>query len=478
MNTRSLGLVALGATLLGVSPMEAGAQRASHPATAVADTLRSDTSHAHAHAGPASHAGPHGPGSTAEPDPGSGGAAAGHAMWMRPVGGGWTLGGMAQLYPIVTSGSPTDDELPIHDTEAYATQPAVMLSLEAPSQAVVLRTTLNFEAWTQADGEYTFGGWGEGFLDKRHPHTLLHEATVSLNAWEAPGGAASLTLGKGFAAYGTEDPMSRPLAKFPTNHHLSQILERWLVTGTYLARSGLSLEASVFGGQEPEDAYDLSNIESFGDSYSARVTQRFGGSGAAAPWEVSASWAHVEETHHESKDVTELFNAALRHAGRYGFGKVYALAEASKSEPESGEGYWALLGESRLELGRHRPYYRFEYATRPEYERQGLPGTDGFYRYDHDSHAIGASRWQIHSLGYETEARTAGLIARPFVEVQYNRVGHERGDFSPVAAFGDDRFWSVSTGFKLFLGGDGMRMGTYGVLDPMTSGMRSERHVH
>src|SRR5690606_32793376 len=119
----------------------------------------------------------------------------------------------------------------------------------------------------------------------------------------------------------------------------------------------------------------------------------------------------------------------------------------------------------------HRPYYRFEYATRPEYERQGPPGTDGFYRYDHDSHAIGASRWQIHSIGYEIEAGTAGLLARPFAEIQYNRVGSERGNFSPAAAFGDDRFWSATAGFKLFLGGDAMRMDTYGVLDPMTHGI-------
>lgn len=461
MKSGSFGLVAIGAALLGGAPALAAAQQATHHhAPPAADTIRPDTAHAQhpARAMPAS--------------------AAEHSMWMQPLGAGWTLGGMAQVHPIITSGSPGDDDLPIHDTEVYATQPAVMLNLESPSQAVVLRTTLNFESWTQEEGEYTFGGWGEGFLDKRHPHTLLHEATLSLNAWKAPGGAASLTLGKGFAPYGTEDPMSRPVVKFPTNHHLSQILERWLVAGTYLTRSGLSLEASVFGGAEPEDAYDLSNIESFGDSYSARVTQRFGGSGAGAPWELSGSWAHVEETHHEAKNATELYNAAVRHAGRYGFGNVYALAEASRSKPQSGEGYWALLGETRLELGRHRPYYRVEYATRPEYEREGLPGTDGFYRYDHDSHAIGASRWQIHSLGYETEARTARLIARPFVEVQYNQVEHERGDFSPLAAFGDDRFWSLSAGFKLFLGGDSMRMGSYGVLDPMTTEMRSERHAH
>lgn len=399
-------------------------------------------------------------------------------MWMQPLGGGWATAGMVQLHPIVTWGAPGDDELPIHDTAVYATQPAVMLNLEGPGQTLVVHTTLNFEAWTQPEGEYTFGGWGEGFIDKRHPHTLLHEATLSLNGWDVPAGSASLTVGKGFAAYGTSDPMGRPVVKFPTNHHLSQILERWLVSGTYLTRSGLSLEASLFGGAEPVDAYDLSNIESFGDSYSARVAQRFGGSGTNAPWEISGSWAHVEEMHDGSKETTALYNAAIRHSGSFGSGDLYTLVEASKSDPEDGDGYWSLLGEGRLQIGSHRPYYRFEYATRPEYEREGAPGSADFYRYDHDSHAIGASRWQIHSLGYETEASSSGLIARPFVEVQYHRVDHERGDFDPAAAFGDDRFWSVSAGFKLFLGGDSMRMGQYGVLDPMTTGMRPPVHMH
>ena len=31
------------------------------------------------------------------------------------------------------------------------------------------------EGITQPEGELTFGGWGEGYEDKRHPHTLVHE---------------------------------------------------------------------------------------------------------------------------------------------------------------------------------------------------------------------------------------------------------------------------------------------------------------
>jgi hypothetical protein len=61
----------------------------------------------------------------------------------------------------------------------------------------------------------------------------------------------------------------------------------------------------------------------------------------------------------------------------------------------------------------------------------------------------------------------------PFVEVQHNRVWNERGEADPRALFGGDRFWSVSAGVRLFLGSAGpMRMGSYGVLDDMTSNHR------
>ena len=45
----------------------------------------------------------------------------------------------------------------------------------------------------------------------------------------------------------TDDPMARPAVKYPTNHHLSQILERWTVNGAYVTRAW-SVEAGVFGG--------------------------------------------------------------------------------------------------------------------------------------------------------------------------------------------------------------------------------------
>ena len=39
---------------------------------------------------------------------------------------------------------------------------------------------------------------------------------------------------------------------------------------------------------------------------------------------------------------------------------------------------------------------------------------------------------------------------------------------SALDLFGDDRFSALTLGARIFFGGEPMRMGSYGVLDPMT----------
>ena len=389
-----------------------------------------------------------------------------HDMWQASLGGGWSVAGMAQLFPVVTWGAPGGEPTnPFRDTGWYLTQPAVMADLAAPGQRLVLRTTINFEAVTLEDGELTFGGWGEGFLDKRHPHTLLHELMLSWNAWTSGGGGLSLSAGKGFAPYGTDDPMARPGLKYPTNHHLSQILERWTLNAAWLS-NGWSVEAGVFGGAEPEGPYDLSNIESFGDSWSARVARRWGGgAGPGAVWEASASYGRVREEHDGVAETTALVNAAIRHAGP----ELYALLEASTSDPEHADGYFSVLAEARLDRAGHQPYARLEWATRPEYAREGVPGTEGFFRYHHGGDATAASRWLIGTLGYGFEATSYPWSFRPFIEIQHHHVRGARGGLDTEALFGTGSFWSLSAGARIFLGGGPMRMGSYGVLDPMST---------
>ena len=410
-----------------------------------------------------------------------------HGMFRRAFGD-WQLAGMAQVFPVVTGGALNDSENgPLRRTEWYLTQPALMANLESPSGRLVLRTTFNFEGLTLDGGELTLGGWGEGFIDRRHPHTLLHEFMLSLNLWEVRGTEVSLSAGKGFAPYGTDDPMARPGLKYPTNHHLSQVLERWTVNGI-VRRGPWSLEAGVFGGTEPDGPYDMSNIGSFADSWSGRLTRRWGSAvGGGAEWEASASYASITEARHEEglgathqeegiaepdsprRVGTGLMNAALRHSGPVGPGKLYALAEASRSDPGTATGYFSLLGEMRYEVSRHEPYLRLEYATRPEYARSGSPGTDAFFRYDHDADPIGATRWLIATAAYAVQASADPVSFRPFVEAQYNRVRAERGDVPRDEFPGTGSYWVLSLGVRLFLGGGPMRMGSYGILDPMTN---------
>lgn len=386
-----------------------------------------------------------------------------HRMWSVALGRSLRLTGMAQVFPLL-SASAVGDDGPLHETRLYATQPALMLRLADADERFSLRTTFNFEGWTQRDGETGAGTWGEGLIDRRHPHTLLHELVASAQFWLGSG-MASLSAGKGFAPFGTDDPMVRPGVKYPTNHHLSQVLERWLVSGAW-QRGGWSFEAGVFGGEEPTSPWDLSNIESFADSWSVRVTRRWTGAGTrAANWEASGSFADVVEDHGDGTEHTRLVNIALRLVRPLASGEVYALVEGSRSWPEDATGLFSLLGEIRLDVARHQPYARVEYARRPEYAREGING-DGFFRYSHDDQPMGTTRWLIFGVAYAYRVSDYPVSIVPFFEVQYYRVFEGNG-LEPRILFGGDSFWGLVVGARVLLGGEGVRMGGYGVVDGM-----------
>ena len=392
-----------------------------------------------------------------------------HEMAMLDLGRtGWMAIGMAQVFPTFSMALPSEEGSPLSETGFYATQPAIMLNLESPLSRVSFRTTLNFEGLTQPEGELTFGGWGEGFLDKRHPHTLVHEAMLSANVWARDGGGFSLSAGKGFAPYGTDDPMSRPVLKYPTNHHLSQILERFTLNGVY-SSPRWSVEVGVFGGNEPTGPYDFSNAESFANSWSTRVARRFGnGAMGIWDWELAGSYGYVVEEHDDEEAVTRLYNAALRHEHDHSFGRMYALVEASMSDPDHHNGFFSVLGEASVFRGRHNPYGRVEFATRPEYPRKGEPGEDDFFRYDHDDEPLGSTRWLIVTGGYGVTLTGLPWSLRPYVEAQWNQVSADEGDIDPEDLFGRSSFFGLSLGARMFVGGEPMRMGSYGVLDSMT----------
>lgn len=404
--------------------------------------------------------------------------ARGHRMASFHLGG-WRVAGMAQAVPVWHGAAAPDGGDGVDGGGLFLTQPLAMVGVESPGRLVVLRVTPNLEAWTHPDGVPTYGLWGEGFLDARHPHTVLHEAMVSLNRF---GDAASFSLsaGKGFVPYGTADPMGRPALQYPTNHHLSQIVERLTVNGVAVA-GGWSVEAALFGGREPAGPHDFSNLRGLGDSWAARVTRRQGAplpDGGAA-WEMSASVARVRDFHGQNDVVplpgdipcvpgqtsNTLANVAVRHEA----GGVYALAEASRSWGEGFHGgLFSVLGEARVRRGDHAPYARLEWARRPEYARRGGAGSDEFYRYDPRAVAIGTTRWIIATAGWAWRAGAGPALIRPFLEGRWWTVAEDRGFIDPDALYGAGSAWGLSVGVRLSLGGGPMRMGTYGVLDPMT----------
>ena len=66
-------------------------------------------------------------------------------------------------------------------TELQLVQPVLMASYTR--RRVTLLGALNAEGYTLKRGELDAGIWGEGYVDRRHPHTLIHEAMAT---WQLP----------------------------------------------------------------------------------------------------------------------------------------------------------------------------------------------------------------------------------------------------------------------------------------------------
>ncbi len=419
---------------------------------------------------------------TSEADTGPGNEHEDHQMLVLPVGDQWVLGGMAQLFPLVSTSRGVPEGRPLSTSEGLLSQAALMLQLESTDGRWAIRLTPNLEGFTMRDGELTPGGWGEGFLDARHPHTLLHEFMVSRNHRSESGWSASISGGRGFVPFGSDDPMGRPVAKYPTNHHLAQILERYTLNAA-LARDGWVIEGGVFDGTEPEDPWDIGNWRNFGNSAALRLMWASAGESvgpdehighdvaSGGGWELSLSMARVIE-HGDSDDPTFLGHAGIRFEGSSRFGESYLLLEGARSFIEDGpvSGYESVLAEGALRRSMLRGYARGEWATRPEYPRQS--GAQGFYRYDHHDSAEGATRWLILSAGAELLTGWGPIALRPFLEVANQRVTPEVGEIDPRLPV--DRWFTLLTvGVRIFPGGGPMRMGPYGLRDDMSPMLRA-----
>ena len=343
--------------------------------------------------------------------------------------------------------------------EGYLTQPMVMAMLMTPGGRFIADLTLNFEGSTLERGELNAGVYGEGYVDRRHPHTLLHEL-VGTAFFPAGRARLSLTAGKGFVPFGTDDPMSRPFVKYPVNHHLAQLLERAMVSGA-AAYGPLVLEAAAFNGDEPESPYDLPNYDRIGDSWSARLSAR-----TTAGLEVQGSFASVESPEHAIGGGLD--HRKLSVSGRFESRGRYLLAEwARTSEREGDESdfeFSSVLAEGSIELGKVKVAARAERSERPEEERDLNPFRTP--RPHSDVSIIGQTRWDIASLSVSAQLPSYRKMRfAPFVEVSTQKPSSltTPAVFEPAAFYGEARLWSFSLGARLGVGMRHGRMGRYGV---------------
>ena len=244
-------------------------------------------------------------------------------------------------------------------TELQLIQPVLMASVWWRS--LTFLGALNAEGYTLKRGELNAGIWGEGYVDRRHPHTLVHEAMLT---WQSPTLrrvaspspttlSMSLAAGRGFVPFGSDDPMMRPLEKYPVNHHYSQILERIQAIGAVRVARGpqaFTVEGATFNGDEPAGPFHGPRWSRFGDSWSIRATGQL-----RRGLELSASEASVvsPELQQGGAFNHRQHHAALRFDRPSALGEArYILAETARTD-EIANGKTAFQYRSRLVEGEY-----------------------------------------------------------------------------------------------------------------------------
>ncbi|MEP6618172.1 MAG: hypothetical protein ABJE47_02610 [bacterium] len=371
---------------------------------------------------------------------------------------------MAQAIPLATRASPSAGGTT--HSEVDLSQVLLMARAGWWGGHAQLDAALNGEGLTMPNGELNTGAYGEGYVDRRHPHTYVHELMLSGQGAAGPL-LVSLGAGRGFAPFGTDDPMMRPLVKFPINHHLSQILERGLLVGAARLR-GIVLEAATFDGDEPSSPSSLPRARRFGDSWSVRGTVL-----PSAATELQASYARVASPEQPSGFGLDQRKQSV--SGRYisGNGARYALAEwAHTVEVDHSRGldifaYESALLEGAARVGVVGVAIRVEQTERPEEDRLLDPFRTP--RPPSDLSINGITRWRVVAAQLSAPAVTTGMLSGfPFVEVARLAAAPRdpRQLFTPDRLYGTSRFWMVTAGVRLRLGDAHARMGRYGVAMP------------
>lgn len=343
-------------------------------------------------------------------------------------------------------------------TEAYLAQPMLNAGWRRTNAFAV--ATVDLEGLTMRRGELTTGMHGEGYVDRRHPHTYLHELMAGVQR-SLGAAAVSVTAGKGFVPFGSDDPMLRPAVKYPINHHLAQILERAVVVGGVRYRFAL-LEAALFNGDEPTDPGSSPTLSNFGDSWATRLILERGG------LHVSGSYAFVRSPENPDGQALDQrkHHASLHWSRALATGRLSALAEWARSvEKEAGAPsfiFSSWLAESEWRSGRWSGALRLERTDRPEEDRTTDPFRTARPAVDHS--LLGITRWNVVTLTAMRDLSLRRLRLAPFIEAS---LSHPQSTgpsaFQPRSFYGSDRLWMASLGARMAIGAGHQGMGYYGV---------------
>jgi len=334
--------------------------------------------------------------------------------------------------------------------ELRVVQPVGMLGVSGFDDWVRFIATVDFEKYTIAHGELAPGDWGEGFEDRRHPHTLVHQLMLVLGSPRIFAGA-----GKGFVPFGTDDPMTRPVVRYPVNHHLSQILER--AVGFAGIRAGpVMLEGALFNGDEPVSPGSWPDMSRFADSWATRLTVM-----PVTGLEAQISYAFVHSP--ENRPGAGPDDAKLSASARWERGRWYGLVEWAHTRTAGGAFVFRSgLAEGACTLGSQRPYLRVERSDRPEEERL-FASPFRTRRPLFENSILGITRWTVVTAGDAMELRrTRRVRLAPFVEGSYLGIARVGGGvFDPQIQYGRTKGFEVSAGVRLAAGMRMPRMGRY-----------------
>lgn len=354
-------------------------------------------------------------------------------------------------------------------TEGFLTQPLVTVHASALGGAISVAGELNFEGVTLRRGELTPGVYGESYFDRRHPHTFFHDVVVTARTTSRRplGFDVSLSAGRGFAPFGTDDPMSRPFLKFPVNHHLAQLLERVVVVAALrrtIGPAALVVEGGTFNGDEPVGPFAAPRWERFGDSWAGRLTVV-----PLAGVELQASRAFVKSP--ERADCGHFdqrkLSASVRYENVTRAGRPYALVEWARTQltwkRDPAFSVATALAEGALTVRGVTVATRVERTERPEEER-----TIDLYRTPRppiDLLLIGITRWDVVTARVSRNTSLRGVMVTPFLEAARARprATIDLAPFQPESAYGARVLWTVTAGLRATLGGSHPRMGRYGV---------------